>query len=89
MFISSSPVFFSSGHMIAVFHSPLSSPMVSDKFTMVVIESRHAGNISLSMCVGTVSSSQDLDFIDIMVLHTCLLVSGAKYLNYGTSLVYC
>ena len=72
--------------MIAVFYSPLNSPVVSDKFTMVVIESMHADNISLSMCVGTVSSSQVLDFITIMVLYTCLLVSGAKHLNCGTSL---
>ena len=67
--------------MIAVFHSPLNSPLVSDKFTMVVIESRHGGNISLSVRVGTVSILQDLDFINIMVLYTCLLVSGAKLLN--------
>ena len=61
--------------------------MVSDKFTMVVNDSRHAGSISLSMYVGTVSNSQDLDFIVIMVLYTCLLVSGTKHLNWGTSLV--
>ena len=73
--------------MIAVFHSPLNSPMDNDRFTMVVIESRHAGNISLSVCVGTVSSLQDMDFIDIMVLYTCLFVSGVKLLNCGTSFV--
>ena len=63
--------------MIAVFHSPPNSPMVSDKFPIVFIESRHAGNIFLSVCVGTVSSLQDLDFVNIMVLYTCLLVTGA------------
>ena len=61
--------------------------MASVKFTMVVHDSRHAGNISLSMYVGTVSNPQDFDFMVIMVLYTCLLVNGMKLLNWGNSLV--
>ena len=55
--------------------------MVSDIFTMVANDSWHAGSISLSVYVGTVSNLQDLDLIVIMVLYTCLLVSGTKHLN--------
>ena len=54
--ISSNTDFFRSGVTIAVFHSSLKSPLVSERLTICVIVCKHAGRIPLKSVVGMMSS---------------------------------
>ena len=83
-FISSKLIFLIRGLTTAVFHLVLNSPPVNEVLTILVISGQTVGRIFLSILVGMSSSSQDLDFICLIIGAVCFSVNGANFHSKGT-----